>query len=312
MRSIIGWSLKNKSVVILAAVLLIASGAYATTRLNQELLPNIEFPTIAIATPVPGAGPELVDEQVTQPVESALGNVQGIDSTQSTSSQGFSVVLVQLKLDTDAKQAEDDIRRSLDGVSLPSEASQPEVNRQSSTSFPIMNISLAAKDGNLVGLTKYAQDKVVPRLEDVPGTANVDLVGGARNEIQVSLDPKKLREKKIPAEAVVGAISGSDVNAPVGDVRIDGLSTPVRAESQITDVDGLKNLPIGAASAGAASGGASQGSLAGATQGGPSGDASGGASAEGAPSGGLRCLLLPGLRHPVDRRSRFCSRTWRR
>ncbi len=113
--SIIGWSLKNKSVVILAAVLLIASGVYATTRLNQELLPNIEFPTIAIATPVPGAGPELVDEQVTQPIESALGNVQGIDSTQSTSSQGFSVVLVQLSLDADAKQAEDEIHHdSLD------------------------------------------------------------------------------------------------------------------------------------------------------------------------------------------------------
>ena len=278
MRSIIGWSLKNKSVVILAAVLLIASGAYATTRLNQELLPNIEFPTVAVATPVPGAGPELVDEQVTQPIESALGNVQGIDSTQSTSSQGFSVVLVQLSLDTDARQAEDEIRRSLDGVSLPSEASQPEVNRQSSTSFPIMNISLAAKDGNLVDLTNYAQDKVVPLLEDVPGTANVDLVGGAQKEIQVSLDPKKLKEKNIPAEAVVGAISGADVNAPVGDVRIDGLATPVRAESRLTDVDALKNLPIGA-------GAASVGTPGGASQGGPPGGASGGGSPEGASSG---------------------------
>ncbi|MGI9050605.1 MAG: efflux RND transporter permease subunit [Rubrobacteraceae bacterium] len=296
MKSIIGWSLKNKSVVILAAVLLIASGAYASTRLNQELLPNIEFPTIAVATPVPGAGPELVDEQVTQPIESALGNVQGIDSTQSTSSQGLSVVLVQLSLDTDAKQAEDEIRRSLDGISLPSEASQPEVNRQSSSSFPIMNISLAAKNGNLVDLTKYAQNKVVPLLEDVPGTANVDLVGGAQKEIQVSLDPKKLKDKNIPAGAVVGAISGANVNAPVGDVRIDGLSTPVRAESQITDVDALKNLPIGAsaASAGGSPVGAAQGSPSGSAQGGPPGGApSGGALSSGAdsaapPSGGAQ------------------------
>ena len=299
MRSIIGWSLKNKSVVILAAVLLIASGAYASTRLNQELLPNIEFPTIAIATPVPGAGPELVDEQVTQPIDSALGNVQGIDSTQSTSSQGLSVVLVQLSLDTDAKQAEDEIRRSLDSVSLPPEASQPEVNRQSSSSFPIMNISLAAKDGNLVDLTKYAQDKVVPLLEDVPGTANVDLVGGAQKEIQVSLDPKKLKEKQIPASAVVGAISGADVNAPVGDVRIDGLATPVRAESQLTDVDALKNLPIGAAGAAVSgtpsgapsgqsggSGGAAQGSLPEGVQGGSPGGAPSGGAPSGAPPSG--------------------------
>lgn len=142
MRSIVAWCLKNKSVVILATVLLIISGGYATTQLNQELLPDIEFPAVGVATPVPGAGPELVDEQVTQPIESAIGNVSGIESTQSTSSQGFSIVLVEFSLDTDLDEAEDEIRRVLDGVSLPSQAAEPEINRQSASSFPIMNISL--------------------------------------------------------------------------------------------------------------------------------------------------------------------------
>jgi len=98
MRNIVAWCLKNKAVVILATVLLIASGAYATTQLNQELLPDTEFPTVGIATPVPGAGPDLVDEQVTQPIESAIENIDGIETTQSTSSQGFSVVLLASNL----------------------------------------------------------------------------------------------------------------------------------------------------------------------------------------------------------------------
>ena len=291
MRSIVAWCLKNKSVVILATVLLIASGSYATTQLNQELLPEIEFPAVGVATPVPGAGPDLVDEQVTQPVESAIGSVAGIESTQSTSSQGFSIVLVEFGLDTDLDEAEDELRRALDGVSLPSQAAEPEINRQSASSFPILNISLSTENGgSLADLTKYAQDEAVPLLEEVDGTSSVDLVGGAEQEIQVNLDTEKLKEKGLPADAVVGAISGANVNAPVGDVRIDGLSTPVRAESQLSDVEALEQLPIGAAGGAAASaGGAPSGASPEGAPSGESGESSGGtppAGASGAPPSG--------------------------
>ncbi|MDQ3386256.1 MAG: efflux RND transporter permease subunit, partial [Actinomycetota bacterium] len=270
MSRIVTWCLKNKSVVMLATVLLVGSGAYATTQLNQELLPDIEFPIVGIATPVPGAGPDLVDEQVTEPLESAISGVAGIESTQSTSSQGFSIVIVEFGLDTDIDEAEDELRRVLGDVELPSQAAEPEINRQSASSFPIMNISLSSENGDsLADLTEYAQDDVVPMLEEVDGTSGVELVGGSEQEIQVSLDTQKLKDEGIPADAVIGAISGANVNAPVGDVRIDGLSTPVRAESQLTDVDSLKKLPIGAGAAAVA----------------PTGGAPTDAPTEGAPSG---------------------------
>ncbi len=292
MSRIVAWCLKNKSVVMLATVLLVGSGAFATTQLNQELLPDVEFPIVGVATPVPGAGPDLVDEQVTEPVESAIGGVAGIESTQSTSSQGFSIVLVEFGLDTDIDEAEDELRRVLDGVELPSQAAEPEINRQSASSFPIMNISLSSENGeSLSDLTEYAQDDVVPLLEEVDGTADVELIGGSEQEIQVSLDTQKLKDEGIPADAVIGAISGANVNAPVGDVRIDGLSTPVRAESQLTDVDSLKKLPIGAGAAAAAPAGAS----AGATTGAPTESVpSGGAPTEGAPPAGAAGAPAPG------------------
>ena len=119
MQRIVRWCLKNKSVVILATILLIGSGVYATTRLNQELLPDISFPIITISTPVAGAGPDLVDEQVTQPVEDAINGVQGIQAVQSTSSQGFSVVVVEFDLDADTEEAESDLQAALDGIQLP-------------------------------------------------------------------------------------------------------------------------------------------------------------------------------------------------
>jgi hypothetical protein len=73
---VVSWCLGNKSVVFLATLLLIGSGIFATTRLNQELLPDVDFPVILVSTPVPGAGPEVVDEQVSQPVEGAIGGVR--------------------------------------------------------------------------------------------------------------------------------------------------------------------------------------------------------------------------------------------
>ena len=167
MRTVVRWCRRNRSVVFLAAVILVVAGSYATTRLNQELLPEIEFPIVTVSTTVPGAGPDLVDEQVTQPVEAAVDDVEGIESVQSTSSAGFSVVLIEFSLDTDTEEAEAELGSALDGIELPQQAQEPEVRTQSASEFPIMNVSLSADDGELAGLTDYAEDEAVPLIEDV-------------------------------------------------------------------------------------------------------------------------------------------------
>jgi HAE1 family hydrophobic/amphiphilic exporter-1 len=245
MQRIVRWCLKNKSVVILATILLIGSGVYATTRLNQELLPDISFPIITISTPVAGAGPDLVDEQVTQPVEDAINGVQGIESVRSTSSQGFSVVVVEFGLDADTEEAESDLQAALDGIQLPSQAGDPEVKSQSASQFPILSLSLAAEDQDLADLTTYAEDEVVSSIEEVEGVASVDLIGGAEKRIQVDLDPDKVKEKGLSTDAVVGALSGAEVDAPVGSVIVNGRETPVNTSSELGGISTLENLPVG-------------------------------------------------------------------
>src|SRR5215207_5809287 len=245
MQRIVRWCLKNKSVVILATILLIGSGFYATTRLNQELLPDISFPIITISTPVAGAGPELVDEQVTQPVEDALNGVQEIESIRSTSSQGFSVVVVEFNLDADTEEAESDLQAALDGIQLPSQAGDPEVESQSASQFPILSLSLAAEDQDLADLTSYAEDDVVSSLEEVDGVSSVDLIGGAEKQIKVDLDPGKVKEKGLSTDAVVGALSGAEVDATVGSVTVNGRETPVSTTSELGGISALEDLPVG-------------------------------------------------------------------
>src|SRR5215213_3928094 len=292
MQRIVRWCLGNKSVVILATLLLIGSGAYATTQLNQELLPDISFPIITISTPVAGAGPDLVDEQVTQPVEDAIDGVQGIQSVRSTSSQGFSVVLVEFDLDQDTEEAESDLQAALDGISLPSQAGDPEVESQSASQFPILSLSLAAEDGDLADLTEYAEDDVVSSLEEVDGVSSVDLIGGAEKQIKVDLDPGKLKDKDLSTDAVVGAISGAEVDAPVGSVSVDGRETPVSATSDLGGIKALEDLPVGVE--GGTTGAAPTGAAGGAPTGSPaasSGSIPGGAAPDAAgasaPPGGV-------------------------
>src|SRR5829696_445692 len=245
MRRIVGWCLGNKSVVILATLLLVGSGAYATTQLNQELLPDISFPVITVSTPVAGAGPDLVDEQVTQPVEDAINGVEGIESVRSTSSEGFSVVVVEFDLDADTEEAESDLQAALDGVQLPSQAGDPEVESQSASEFPILSLSLAARDRDLADLTEYAEDEVVSSIEEVDGVASVDVIGGAEKRIQVDLDPDKIKEKGLSTDAVVGVISGVEVDAPVGSVSVNGRETPVSTTSELGGTRALEDLPVG-------------------------------------------------------------------
>jgi HAE1 family hydrophobic/amphiphilic exporter-1 len=247
MQTIVRWCLGKKSVVILATILLIGSGVYATTRLNQELLPDISFPIITISTPVAGAGPDLVDEQVTQPVEDAINGVQGIESVRSTSSQGFSVVVVEFDLDADTEEAESDLQAALDSIQLPAQAGDPEVKSQSASQFPILSLSLAAEDRNLADLTSYAEDEVVSSIEEVDGVASVDVIGGAEKRIQVDLDPDKVKEKGLSTDAVVGALSGAEVDTPVGSVSVNGRETPVSTTSQLGGISALEGLPVGVA-----------------------------------------------------------------
>ncbi len=251
MSSIVSWCLRNKSVVFLATLLLIGSGVFATTRLNQELLPDVDFPIMIVSTPVPGAGPDVVDEQVSQPMESAVSSVAGIETIQTTSSQGFSLLAIEFGLDVDTEEAESEVQDALEDVVLPPQAGEPEVIRQSASEFPILYVSLAAED--LAGLTTYTQDEVIPLLEDVEGIGGVELVGGAEDRIQVDLDPEALEEEGLPPEAVVGSISAANANVPVGTVEVDGLSTPIRVASELGSAEALENLPVGG-SGGAPSG----------------------------------------------------------
>jgi HAE1 family hydrophobic/amphiphilic exporter-1 len=143
MESLVRWCLKNKSVVILATVLLVGSGAYATACLNQELLPDIIFPIITISTPVVGGGARR-GGRAGHPAGRERHKWRGRDRSGSVHLlPGLLRGGRGVRLDADPEEAEANLQSALDGIEHPSQAGEPEVRSQLASEFPILSLSLA-------------------------------------------------------------------------------------------------------------------------------------------------------------------------
>ena len=233
-------------------------------------MPDISLPLITVNTVVPGAGPEAVDENVTEPIETAVSGIDGLDNVEGTSQQNISAVQVEFEYGTDLDAAETEVRSALDSASLPAQAQDPAVSQVATDDFPIQVISIAAddaetareesnedsdeddeelgdySDNDLRGLTGYVQDEVVAGLEEIEGVDSVDVVGGSEPAVNVELDQQSLADNGVSAQGVLGAINGSEIESPVGTGRVDGeqTSTPILAESELSGVDALEGLLI--------------------------------------------------------------------
>ena len=131
-------ALSRRSVTILVIVMLLGAGLYTYRTLPVELFPEIEFPLVTIVTFYPSANPDAVVRDVTEPIESALAGMDGLENIQSTSSENLSLLLANFKFGTDIAEAARTISSRLSGLSFPSGVKEPRVARINQDEFPVM------------------------------------------------------------------------------------------------------------------------------------------------------------------------------
>src|ERR1700694_3300553 len=182
-------SLRLGVVVLLGAVLLFGAGLYAATQVAQDLLPDIAFPAVIVITPDPGAAPDVVDQQVTLPMVNAMQGVTGVDTVQSTSSQGASLVIVLFKDGTDLKTAQQDVNTAMARARsfLPPQTPASTVQTFSTNSIPILEYAVSA-DEPLGDLAGQLRTQALPKLKGLAGVSSVVITGGATEEVDASLD----------------------------------------------------------------------------------------------------------------------------
>lgn len=237
-------ALRRSSVTVLVIVLILASGVYAYNNLQRELFPEIEFPNITITTYYPTADPETVAREVTEPIEDAIANVQGLTELESNSQQNVSTVLATFEFGEDMADAQRTIESNVNGLQLPDGVEFTNVSRINNDTFPVMQLS-AAGDRDIASLQRILDDSVVPHIESIDGVFDVYVLGRVDERIIVTVDTDKLEGLGLSMFQVGDAIGGNNIGIPAGNITDGEITYSVRASKELGSLQDIRDLVIG-------------------------------------------------------------------
>lgn len=244
MSSLTRISLANRAVIALATLITIGAGLWATVSLKQELIPSMDIPMAGVVTVAPGAGPESVERDVTDPIERAVDSVEGVNRTTSNSGSGFSVVTVELDYGTDMTQASQELQQAINRVTsgLPNGA-EPELILGSIDDMPVVQLA-AASGANGKELLTVLQDEIVPALESLTDVRDVELVGLADDVIKIQPDNEALAAAGLSAQSIMAALEANGSPMPVGTITKDDQELAISVGESLTSVDDIAALPL--------------------------------------------------------------------
>ncbi|MBE1554322.1 efflux RND transporter permease subunit [Sporosarcina limicola] len=244
MNSIINFVMKNKLAVWLLTLIITATGIYSATKMNLETIPDITIPIVSVTTVYPGATPDQVVNELSEPLEKAVKSLNGVTSVSSTSYQNASSLQIEYSFGTDMKQAEEDVNEALKNITLPENAMDPSVGRININAFPVLALSVSDSKADLEQLTIKVQDALVPELEGINGVSSVAVSGQQIEEVILSFDQEKLAAHNLDENTVKQIVKGSDVTMPLGLFQFNEEEQSVVIDGNITTVEDLKNILI--------------------------------------------------------------------
>ena len=246
LNKIIKFSLNNRLVVLVGAVLLILAGLYTTRNMEVDVFPDLNAPTVVVMTEAKGMAPEEVEQLVTFPVETAVNGATDVRRVRSSSTTGFSIVWVEFNWGTDIYKARQIVSEKLAVVSdaLPSNVGKPTLGPQSSILGELMIIGLTADTTSLQDLRTLADWTIRPRLLSTGGVAQVTVLGGDIKEYQILLDPGKMKHYGVGLDEVLEVVRGMNQNASGGVLYEFGNEFIVRGVLSTDKVDALKKAVI--------------------------------------------------------------------
>ena len=237
-------AIKRRSVTLLAVVIVLVAGVFTYNSLRVELFPEIDFPLVVVATSYPSAGPEGVVQDVTAPIEAAILGAPGLETLQSTSFEGNSIVLATFVYGTDMANAESDIEVALNALSFPRGVEEPDVGRFSPDQIPVIQFSVLSEQGPEVA-APLVESQILPRLEEIDGVLDVRPSGEIQRQVLVSVDPSALESRGLALAQVTRALEDNNLSLPTGLVFEAGRALPVRSGHLLTSVEDIRNLAVG-------------------------------------------------------------------
>jgi HAE1 family hydrophobic/amphiphilic exporter-1 len=238
-------SVRRPIFTTMLTLMVLVLGAVSLSRLQIDLLPSIELPTLTVRTQYEGADPVVMERLVTQIVEEIVGTVPGVEELTSTSYEGNSSVKVKFGWGTSIDAAAVDVRATLeDEISeLPDDIVGPRVSKFDVDTFPVVILGISSKL-DPVELTQIVEDQIRYRFSRVPGVAQVDPWGGFTREVRVELDPAKLNALGLPLSDILEAIRDANLDLPAGKIERGPYEVTLRAPAEFDSLEQIRNTVI--------------------------------------------------------------------
>ncbi|WP_167952910.1 efflux RND transporter permease subunit [Brevibacterium marinum] len=236
-------SLKNRLIVGLLTLVIAVFGVVATTSLNQETMPSVEMPGTSVQVTVPGASPEVVEESVTEPIETALEGVGDLETVTTTTSAGTMSAEVTWPFGEDADEMTGSVRSALDSAKadLP-DGAEAQVLEQQIDDIPVVMFAVSGGDAQTLG--DRVESELVPELQAVEGVAGVEMAGQNEQQVTISFRPDDVNDKNVVTTSVPDELTAAGTVVPAGQSAHGDKSLAVEVGSELDAVEKVEKTPL--------------------------------------------------------------------
>ncbi len=220
-------------------------GGFAYLNLGVDLFPRVQFPVVTVTTVLPGASPEEIETEITKKIEEAVNTIEGIDELRSTSAEGVSQVFITFVLERSTADAAQDVRDRVNRVlrELPEDTDPPVIDKLDVDATPVMSLAVSARR-SLRETTEIVDKQIKQNIESLYGVGQVRFIGQRKREIQIYLDPQKLRSFNLSIDQVRAALASQNVEIPGGRIDQGDRELILRTLGRVERVEDFNNVII--------------------------------------------------------------------
>jgi HAE1 family hydrophobic/amphiphilic exporter-1 len=226
---------------------LVTLGIFSYRRLAIDMFPDVEVPVLSIVTKYPGASPETVEREVSKRIEEAVNPIAGVKHVISSSRESVSTVVVEFHLEVKINEASQEARAKVNAIrgDLPQAIEEPIIQKLDFSAMPIVSLAVRSKTLSPQPLTTLVEKKVKRRFENISGVGKVDLVGKAKREVNVNINPLRLDALGMGIDEVIDGLQSENVNTPLGRLNRNGSEYPLRVSGKPDMVEKFRTMVIG-------------------------------------------------------------------
>jgi hydrophobic/amphiphilic exporter-1 (mainly G- bacteria), HAE1 family len=239
-------SIAHPVFAVMMMLAFVVVGLFSYFKLPVENFPDVSFPVVVISTEYPGASPEIVESDITRRVEEQINTISGLNTLNSRSYEGASVVIAQFDLSVDPARAAQDVREKLALIKagFKTGIKEPIISRFNPDEQPIFAMGLRSASRSARELTILAEQVVKRRLENDKGVGRVTIVGGIKREVSVHLDPAKLEALRVGVDQVISALRTENQEIPAGSITSQRSEQVVQIKARLNSVSDFGKLIV--------------------------------------------------------------------